>query len=160
MLFRLLKEMLCKWSRHQQLPQFHMTKCFQKLVFILSHTFAIKTVKRKISGEICKSHLLESRRTDFAAANLMWGLSLSLPKKVQVTHFKSQVLHQEKKINQGTKTDRYVIYIQSPYFVYLYNHDPISLFCFQKAATMCWLRCIDNKDNYNVFISVNYDFSE
>lgn len=39
-------------------------------------TLDIKIVEQKISGEICKSHLLESWRTDFAAANLQWGLSL------------------------------------------------------------------------------------
>lgn len=38
-------------------------------------TLATNIVKRKISGEICISHFLESLITDFAAANRMLPLS-------------------------------------------------------------------------------------
>jgi hypothetical protein len=140
MLFRLLKEMLCKWSRHQQLPKFHRIKCFQKLVFILSHTFAIKTVKRKISGEICKSHLLESRRTDFAAANLMWGLSLSLPKNVQWHSLRARFYIRKK--NKSRDENWQVCYLH-----------PESIFCLFIQSWSHFL-ILFPKSYYNVLIEM------
>lgn len=61
--------------------QFINVRLYLHIIYSYSfHTLALRIVMLKICGEICKSHLRARRRTAFAAANLMWALSLTLHK--------------------------------------------------------------------------------
>lgn len=60
-------------------------------------TFATDIVERNISGEICKSHFLESRRTDFAAANWMKTSSRPLEPNSDDTYCKAEIKYRAKK---------------------------------------------------------------
>lgn len=44
----------------------------------VAYTLAVKIIEWKCLGEICESHLVASRRIDFAAAILRYALSYSL----------------------------------------------------------------------------------
>lgn len=67
--------------------------CLQAWICLnIIHTLALKIAKWKLFGEMCTSHLVASRRTDFAAANLSSALSISLhPIKYQWEKWRSKI---------------------------------------------------------------------